>query len=135
MDNKKWYKKIATIFWWIMTILPVIIALIQFAGYHMTFNSGINQAQELADYHDLNSGNFYNILIATLGNFDNLTMNGIKTTFSGLFNLLSVSNYNDLGILFGYMLSIQMYHLLFDVLVFFIHMIHSYTDTERWFKL
>ena len=134
MDNKKWYKKFATIFWWVITILPLIVALIQFGGYHMTFNSGISTAQELANYHDLASGNFYQILNGTLTNFDNITMLGLKQTFSGLFNVLGVSNYNDLGILFGYMLSIQMYHLLFDMLVFFIHLIHSYTDEERWFK-
>lgn len=134
MDNKKWYKKFATIFWWIITILPLVVALIQFGGYHMTFNSGISTAQELANYHDMTSGNFYQILNGTLTNFDNITMLGLKQTFSGLFNILGVSSYNELGILFGYMLSVQMYHLLFDMLVFFIHLIHNYTDEERWFK-
>ena len=134
MDNKKWYKKFATIFWWVITILPVIVALIQFCGYHLTFNSGINQAQELAGYHDLLSGNFMTILNTNLNNFDNFTMSGLKTTFSGLFNILGVGNYTDLGILFGYMLSVQVYHLLFDLLVFFIHLLHNYMDEERWFK-
>lgn len=133
MDNKKWYKKIATIFWWVLTILPVLVALIYFIGYHLTFNSGINQATELAEYQTMVNGNFGTYLTNLLQNeFNILSINSLNTMFSNLFNIIGVSDNTTLGILFGYMLSIQLYHLLFDCLVFFIHLIHSFTDTERW---
>ena len=51
-----------------------------------------------------------------------------------MFNLLGITNYNTLGVVFGYMLSIQLYHLIFDLLVFFIHLLHEYVEPERWCK-
>ena len=133
MDNKKWYKKIATIFWWVLTILPILVALIYFIGYHLTFNSGINQASELAEYQTMIDGNFGTYLTNLLQNeFNILSINSLNTMFSNLFNIIGVSDNTTLGILFGYMLSIQLYHLLFDCLVFFIHLLHSFTDTEKW---
>ena len=135
MDNKKWYKKIATIFWWVLTILPVLIALIYFIGYHLTFNSGITEATELASYQSNSIGNYYTYLSNILQNdFNKFTIPSLANTFANLFNLLGITGRGPLGILFGYMLSIQLYHLLFDCLVFFIHLLHSFTDTERWCK-
>ena len=46
MDNKKWYKKFATIFWWAFTIMPLLVALIYFIGYHLTFTSRSNTTIE-----------------------------------------------------------------------------------------
>lgn len=126
-------KNTDTIFWWVLTILPVLIALIYFIGYHLTFNSGINTAQELAEYQTMVDGNFGSYLTSLLQNeFNILSINSLNTMFSNLFNIIGVNDNTTLGILFGYMLSIQLYHLLFDCLVFFIHLLHSFTDTERW---
>lgn len=131
MDNVKWYKKFSTIFWWSFTILPLIVALIYFIGYHLTFNSGISDATELASYHSNSVGNFFGILQNTLNDFDLFTMSALKTTFSGMFDILGVTNYSVIGILFGYMLSVQIYHLMFDFLVFFINMIHDFLDINK----
>ena len=132
MDNKKWYKKIATIFWWILTALPIIVALIYFIGYHLTFNSGITTASELADYHINSYGTFEQALTTSLNYFGHITISYLEDMFSNLFDILNVSYNTLIGTLFGFMLSVQLYHLLFDCLVFFIHLIHSYTDCERW---
>ena len=129
MDNKKWYKKFATIFWWAFTIMPLLVALIYFIGYHLTFNSGIATASELNSYHSMNGSSFYDYLLLVLNQFDLFTMSSLKNTFTGLFDILGITNYESMGILFGYMLSIQMYHLLFDMLVFFIHLIHNFMDS------
>ena len=131
MDNVKLYKKFATIFWWTLTILPLIVAVIYFIGYHLTFNSGIATASELVSYHSNSIGNFEFYLIDVLGNFSDFTMSSLISTFEGLFNILGVSGYIDLAILFAYMLSVQIYHLLFDCLVFFINMIHDFLDINK----
>lgn len=128
MDNKKWYKKFATIFWWAFTILPLLVALIYFTGYHLTFNSGIATAQNLADYHSLSNGNFFDYLLIVLNDFENITISSLSDMFKGMFNILGVSDNVSIGIFFGYMLSVQVYHLLFDCIVFFIHLIHQFMD-------
>lgn len=115
MDNKKWSKRFGTIFWWAFTILPLLIALIQFTGYHLTFNSGIASASDLANYHDLSSGSFYNILTDTLTELDFFNMSLFKTTFTNLFDIIGVNNYTSLSILLSFMVSIQIYHLIFDL--------------------
>ena len=132
MDNKKWYKKIATIFWWTLTFLPLLIALIYFIGYHLTFNSGIATATELASYHENIIGTFETAFINSNTFFSTLTISYLETMFTNLFDILGVTENQIMGAFFGYMLSVQMYHLLFDCLVFFIHLLHSYTDCERW---
>lgn len=115
MDNKKWYKRFGTIFWWLLTILPIIVALIQFVGYHLTFNSGISVASDLASYHDLASGNYFDILSNTLADFDLISIDLFDNTFSDLFNIIGVDNYLTLGYLMSFMVSVQIYHLIFDL--------------------
>ena len=132
MDNRKWYKKIATIFWWVLTFLPLLVALIYFIGYHLTFNSGIATATELASYQANSYGNFGNILEANIDIFTDFGINYLTTMFDTLFTIIGVNSTSMLATLFGWMLSIQVYHLLFDSLVFFIHLLHSYLDCERW---
>ena len=115
MDNKKWYKRFGTIFWWLLTILPIIVALIQFIGYHLTFNSGISVASDLANYHDLASGNYFDILSNTLADFDLISIDLFDNTFSDLFNIIGIDNYITLGYLLSFMVSVQIYHLIFDL--------------------
>ena len=115
MDNKKWYKRFGTLFWWAFTILPVIVALIQFTGYHLTFNSGISSATDLASYHNNSIGGFYNILANVLNDFDLINMSIFKTTFSNLFDLIGITNYSVFAILMSFMVSVQVYHLIFDL--------------------
>ena len=115
MDNKKWYKRFGTIFWWLLTILPILVALIQFIGYHLTFNSGISVASDLANYHDLASGNYFDILSNTLADFDLISIDLFDNTFSDLFNIIGIDNYITLGYLLSFMVSVQIYHLIFDL--------------------
>ena len=137
MDNKRWGKRFSTIFWWSLTILPLIVALIYFIGYHLTFNSGINTAQELADYHSHVNGNFLYILDNYIrfannnGNvFELFTLPFLRIAFTNLFTSLSVSKNVLLGALFGWMASVQMYHLLFDFFAWLPRLFHSWMD--RW---
>lgn len=115
MDNKKWYKKFGTIFWWVLTILPILVALIYFIGYHLTFNSGITSASELASYHSMTSGDFWQILMNQDTWTYGFSIDYLCDTFVDLFQLSGVEQYESLGYLFGFMVSVQVYHLAFDL--------------------
>ena len=68
MDNKKWYKRFAVVFWWSFTILPLLCFIIYFIGYHLTFNSGISSSTDLTLYHE-NGLNINVILTNVMNNF------------------------------------------------------------------
>ena len=46
MDNKSYYKRLSTFFWWVVAVLPLLVALIQllfqyFGANNQTYNSFI----------------------------------------------------------------------------------------------
>ena len=84
MDNKKWYKRFGTLFWWFFTILPLIIALFYFIGYHLTFNSGISSASDLANYHANTLGMFEYGLGNALDFLNNISLPFLNDTFIDL---------------------------------------------------
>lgn len=72
---------------------------------------------------------FYSNIITI---FNNISISYLTTMFTNLANIIGVSDSQFIGVILGYMLSIAMYHLLYDLLVFFIELLHSFTDNERW---
>lgn len=133
MDNKKWGKRFSTIFWWSFAILPLIVALIQFIGYHLTFNSGITSAAELASYHSNINGDFTYILnyvfIDAEYPFETLQITFIRDMFIDLLENIGVADFK-FAYLFGWMCSVFFYHVIFDVSVWIFRMLHSWLD--RW---
>lgn len=132
MDNKKWYKRISTCFWFFLAILPFIVAIIQFIGYHLTFNSGISSATELADYHSNAAGTFYNILINLLTSWRYFGIGFIYDAFYGLFTQLEFTGYYlmILSGCFGWFVSVYFYEVIVDFVVWLPKLIHSFM--ERW---
>lgn len=123
MDNKKWYKRFGTIFWWVFAILPLLIALIYFIGYHLTFNSGINSALELSNYHTMVSGDYLTYLDSICVGFESWTPTLLINAFSGLFGAFNVVS-NTLNIICAWFLFSQIIHLLIDIVVFVFHKMH-----------
>ena len=145
MDNKRWYSRYGTIFWWTLAILPLIVALSQFIGFHLTFNSGITSANELVTYHSNNNGNFTWILYSYFndgiyGNdsallFNNFIFPPIDNMYFSLFD--GVFSYEDPTIVVGllsYMTSVAFYHVVFDFSVWIFNWIHSFFDRWGCFK-
>ena len=140
MDNKRWYSRFGTVFWWSLAILPLIVALIQFIGFHLTFNSGITNANELVTYHSNQNGNFNMILYSYFGNgiyedsfllFGDYTFPPIYNMYFSLFD--GVFEFGDSLIIVGllsYMTSVAFYHVIFDFSVWIFNWIHSFF--ERW---
>lgn len=132
MDNKKWYKRISTCFWFFLAILPFVVAIIQFIGYHLTFNSGISSATDLADYHSIVTGSFDNILLSFLNNWKNYNISFIYDAFYGVFGQLGFSG-NNLMILsgcFGWFASVYFIEVIVDFVIWLPRLIHSFM--ERW---
>lgn len=115
MDNKKWYKRFGTVFWWILTILPLIVALIYFIGYHLTFNSGITSANELVSYHSNLAGNFYNELQNVALSFNDFSISYLTDSFDSLLDSIGLNETTTFSILLSYMFTVQIFHLIFDL--------------------
>lgn len=134
MDNKRWGKRFSTIFWWCLTILPLLVILIQFIGYHLTFNSGISSASDLASYHSDSNGDFFVIfnlyLNPSFNKFNTFGMPFVRNAFLEVFNSLGISGASNLATLFGFMASVQIYHLLFDFFAWLPRLFHNWM--ERW---
>lgn len=123
MDNKKWYNRFATIFWWSLAILPLLFIVVTLIGTVANFNTlGGTSATAITL-----SDTFSTVLANAFTNisfFENLTIPALSDTFSGLANVLSIPNPTVFGIIFGYMLSVNVYHVIFDVLVWLPHKAH-----------
>lgn len=121
MDNKKWSHRFSTIFWWTLTILPLIVALIWFIGYHLTFNSGITTANELNIYHQLTYNGHSTFEYALVNSFiyDDFTFPFLYDMWENLFLIIfgEGSDVSLLSSLLAYMTTIQFIHLLYDFVV------------------
>lgn len=127
MDNKKWYKRFGTIFWWVFAVLPLIIALIYFIGYHLTFNSGIDTASELSAYHSMASGNYFTYLDSTCTSISSWTPSILINGFNGLYGAFNITN-TTISILSAWFVFSAIIHLLLDICVFVFHKMHCFIE-------
>ena len=141
MDNKRWYSRFGTIFWWCLAILPLIVVLIHFIGYHLTFNSGISVASDLAEYHTLNDGDFFHIFSWYLVDNPNLSfyecqLPFINDMYLNLFRVINLDSLarGEISSLFGWMTSVAFYHVIFDFAVWIFNWIHALFDRWGCFK-
>ena len=133
MDNKRWYSRFGTIFWWSFAILPLIAVLIEFIGYHLTFNSGISTSADLIAYQSASQGSFIVIFKKNLEVFSSFEISYLRTMFVNLFQRIGVNQFESsqyLAPLFAWMTSVAFYHVLFDFSVWIFNWIHSLF--ERW---
>lgn len=134
MDNKAWYKRISTCFWFLLAMLPFIVALIQFIGYHLTFNSGITSASDLITYHSDVSGSFDNILLIFVNNWKNFCFPFMFDLFNNLFSYMNLSG-NALVIMsgcFSWFACVYFIELFVDFIVWLPRFFHGLL--ERGFK-
>lgn len=127
LDNKRWYKRISTCFWFLLASLPFIVALIQFIGYHLTFNSGITSASDLITYHNDISGSYDNILLKFVNNWRNFIFPFLTTLFDNLFSLLGLTG-NVLSIMsgcFSWFVCVYFIELLVDFIIWLPRWFHS----------
>lgn len=124
VDNKKWSKRFSTIFWWFFGILPLLVIVIQFIGYHLTFNSGISSSTDLADYHNNVIGNFINIFDTNMINFTNWIPTTFSDSFVDIFNTIGISS-SGLALFVAWLFVSFLIHLIFDLFVWLIRFFHQ----------
>ena len=131
LDNKKWYKKYATIFWFSLAIMPILITLIQ------TIGSYIIHWGDSVSYTDINSflstNGFWLFLEDNATRFGNFTPTTLKDAYSGLFNSwggITQDSQLILGYIFGWFTFTYLIHIIVDVMIWLPKLFHSWL--ERW---
>lgn len=132
MDNKKWHKRFSTLFWWTLTVFPWLFLLITLVGaiVNVYQESAYLTASELSSYFYATFTGFVN---GSAG-FQMFVIPQVYNAFKSLFtNLgLNYTGFNYLPYLLGWMVSIQLYHLIFDVICWIFWWCHSLM--ERSYK-
>lgn len=124
MENKRMSNKLNSWFWFILTALPIIFiffSIILLIVHYREFdlnNLGIEYINLT-----LNDSDFWS---NALGKFNDFSISYVYETFYNLFETLGVNdNYDYLATIFSWMLSVQVYHLIYDVLKFIIEWCHN----------
>lgn len=131
MDNKKWSKRFSTLFWWVLTILPWIYLLFTIIASIVNLHNDTTNLtmSDLVSYCNSTLSNF--LSINTFSIFTNLSIPSLSSAFNQLFNVLGISSYTFLGAIFAWMLSVQVYHLIFDVIAWFPNWCHEFIERGR----
>lgn len=125
MDNKKWHKRIAEIFWWLLTALPILLFLIAIIG--MSINTHITSVNDYTNIWSYYFDSYSNTDILAPINFcGSLSIPILNNAFISFFEIFNISNSfaTILGYIFGFMVSVQFYHLLFDIVAWLFIKLH-----------
>lgn len=130
LDNKKWYKKYATIFWFSLAIMPFIVALIEFIGGFIIHWTEITQYNDILNFIR-NDNDFYSIICGQATNFSNFTPSALTNSYDELFTYWGVlGGHRYLSYLFGWFTFTYMIHIVADILIWLPKLFHSWL--ERW---
>lgn len=127
MDNKKWYKRSATLFWLCLSSLPLIVALIQFIGFNLIHTNSLSYS-DLENWYARND--FFNIFNRVCFDFSNFTPSILRTSFTEIFQNFDSEIYIALGDFFGWFTWVFFIHIIVDIVIWLPKMFHSWID--RW---
>lgn len=121
-DSKNFGKKVTTIMWWTLSVLPLIIGLVYFIEYQ--FCKSINNATDLSNYHinGVNSFGFY------LNYFFDTYLDFIPSTLlNPIRNMLIIIGFNNAlcNNIICWVFAVQTLHLIFDILMWVFEFIHK----------
>ncbi len=130
MDNKKWYKKISTCFWFFMATMPIIIPLIQMIVSTFVHLDSISDISDITNY--VNSNNFYSQLSNFRDYMKYLLPDFLFDTFKDLLFHLGIGNIGaqSLGFVCAWFVWAYVIELMVDFVVWLPKLIHSFI--ERW---
>lgn len=127
MDNKKWYKKISTCFWFFLATMPIIIPLIMTICRSLIHTDGLD-FNEITSYINLTS--YYANLDEFINNMGLLLPTSISSVFSDVFQSFEVGGYQALGFICGWFVWAYIIELLVDIIVWLPRLFHKWLD--RW---
>lgn len=120
MDNKKTYKKFGTIFWWSLTILPIILALLYFLAVQFNITESIS---DVGNYHQTNFNAFdYAIKHSLVREYTPQWLITSCRNVVGQFNINLTFEFSDI---LAWAIWVQMIHFLYDVLTYVFKLIHE----------
>lgn len=90
MDNKKWYKRISTCFWFMFATLPLWLVLIKYVFSWFVHTDGITSLQDFATLFQTNT--LDNIFLEVTTYFYSAMPSWIRDMFDTLFTLISNSS-------------------------------------------
>lgn len=131
MENKKWYKRTSTLFWFALATMPILITIIQTIGAYI-IHWGDNVA--FTDINDFfYSNNFWSIFEGNATRFGNYTPSILRTSFNGLFASfggITLDSQVVLANIFGWFTFTYFIHLIVDIIVWLPKLFHKWL--ERW---
>lgn len=130
MDNKKWYKRISTCFWFFLATMPIIIPLIQMIVSTFVHLDSISNISDITTY--INNNNFYNQLSLFQTNLIHLLPNFLFNSFVDLFDSMGLNSIGAgaLGFICAWFVWAYVIELMVDFVVWLPKLIHSFI--ERW---
>lgn len=130
MENKKWYKRTSTLFWFVLATLPLIVALITTISSSFIHWSDTTADTIITTY--LNNNTFTNSFTNTVSWFGNHTPSILNNAFTELFEEFNISNTyaTTLGMFFGWFTWTYFIHLIVDIIVWLPKLFHKWL--ERW---
>lgn len=130
MENKKWYKRTSTLFWFMLATLPLIVALITTISSTFIHWSEITTETTITTY--LSNNNFINSFTNIIDWFSNYTPSILKNAYRDLFTNFDITNTyaTSLGVFFGWFTFTYFIHLMVDIIVWLPKLFHKWL--ERW---
>lgn len=126
MESKQLTRKLNTIFWWTLSVLPLLIILVYFIMGIVNLNTqGTSlSGTDLQTY--FNATNLTDLINSNLlWRFNLYIPSWLSTPIDSLFTTFGVNETELYILVFGWFIMVEMVHLLIDVLLFVIRWVHD----------
>lgn len=128
MDNKKWYKRISTCFWFLLATLPWwISALTCLFSYFTNLGSDLITFDNITSF--FTSRNYFSIFNGYVTQLNDYTISFLTTSFINLFNQVGISS-SYIARACAWFVSVYFIELMVDFVVWLPRLCHSFI--ERW---
>ena len=121
MDNKKWYKRISTCFWFMLATLPILLSLFGYIGQflgHVLIDTGVT----------IPYNQYSTYLVEMQTYFIDFTPIWLKNMFIDLFNLIDDQMYTTFAYLMAWFTWVYMLELMVDFIVWLPRWFHNILD-------
>lgn len=127
MDNKKWYKRIATCFWFLLASMPIWFTALQCILIYLLHTDSLS----FTDIQSFISCIDYSTTLTTNSTiFSNYTPTFIIDMWTDLFTTIGGITDNAFALCFAWFTWVYFIHILLDVAIWLPKMFHSWLD--RW---
>lgn len=106
-DNKKWYKKLTTIFWWVVATIPIWYALIQMIFKGLSY-------QQTGSWSNVDDPLFL------AKQFSGFVMSDLRSGFENLFGTFGINASNSrtgMATIFAWFIQAHLIHLVVDFIL------------------